>query len=292
MIMRPTFAPDSVITATISERLLNAGTFSIEEINAKEAYIIETSTQDNHYKIILLTQGDCYCNLGPVNLHMSASNIGIIRPKQACTMLVDEGTTGFLLSFSYDYLQLIAGTPGIILPNLHAGLSEYYTISATTVERVPITEIALQIAEEHRSFSSLREEMIRSLFRVFILYVCRLNKVKGDIDYNRCPPLVKRFFTLLENYFLTLKMPADYADLLAVTPAYLNELVKRSCGFTTSYCIQQRIVAEAKRLIMNSELSLKEISYRLGFDDASHFSKFFKKFTGKRYSDFRRQIIN
>jgi YesN/AraC family two-component response regulator len=116
--------------------------------------------------------------------------------------------------------------------------------------------------------------------------------VIGDLDYNRCPPLVKRFFALLEDYFLTLKMPADYADLLAVTPAYLNELVKRSCGFTTSYCIQQRIVAEAKRLIMNSELSLKEISYRLGFDDASHFSKFFKKFTGKRYSDFRRQIIN
>jgi len=292
MIMRPTFAPDSVIATAISEHPLNAGTFSIEEINAEESYMIENATQDNHYKIILLTQGHCHCHLGPVSLHMNTSCIGVIRPKQACTMLVDERTTGFLLSFTYDYLQLMAGMPGTILPHLHAGLSEYYTIPVTATERVPITEIALQIVEEYRSFSSLREEMIRSLFRIFILYVCRLNKVKGDIDYNRCPPLVKRFFALLENYFLRLKMPADYADMLAVTPAYLNELVKRSCGFTTSYCIQQRIVAEAKRLIMNSELSLKEISYRLGFDDASHFSKFFKKFTGKRYSDFRRQIIN
>ena len=290
MIVRPTFTPDSLLATAISGHKLNAGSFTIEEIHSEEPYIFETSTQDNHYKIILLTQGHCYCNLGPVNLNIDTTSIGIIRPKQACTILIDERTTGFVLSFTYDYLQLIAGTPGNILPNLHAGLSEYYTIPVTTAERIPITEIALQIVEEYRSFSSLREEMIRSLFRIFILYVCRLNTEKGDIEYNRCPPLVKRFFVLLEDYFLTLKMPADYADLLAVTPAYLNELVKRGCGYTTSYCIQQRIVAEAKRLIMNSELSLKEISYRLGFDDASHFSKFFKKFTGKRYSDFRRQI--
>lgn len=287
---RQTFATDLTIDLTIDRYQLKDFSFAVDEINGEEHHIFDTTAHSKNYKIILVTQGYCYCDIGTDSLKMDTGHIAVIRPGQFFNLAVEEETRGFVLSFSYDFLQLAAGSPGIILPNLHPGFNEHYAIPVTASVLLPIAEIALQIWEEYHSSSDLRDEMIRSLFRIFILYVCRLNTDGNDINYGKCSPLVKRFFSLLETSFTTMKMPADYADMLAVTPAYLNELVKRSCGFTTSYCIQQRIVTEAKRLIMYTELSLKEIAYRIGFEDASHFSKFFKKFTGKRYSDFRRQV--
>lgn len=287
---RQTFATDLTIDLAIDKYQLKDFSFAVDEIGGEEHQLFDRTAHSNNYKVILLTQGACYCDIGSDSLKIDTGHIAVIRPGQFCRVVPEEMTSGFVLSFSYDFLQLAAGAPGIILPHLHPGFNEHYTIPVTPAALLPIAEIALQIWEEYHSCSDLRDEMIRSLFRIFILYVSRLNTDSNDINYGKCSPLVRRFFSLLEHSFTTMKMPADYADMLAVTPAYLNELVKRSCGFTTSYCIQQRIVTEAKRLIMYTELSLKEIAYRIGFEDASHFSKFFKKFTGKRYSDFRRQV--
>ena len=73
-----------------------------------------------------------------------------------------------------------------------------------------------------------------------------------------------------------------------MAPNYLNTMAKRVSGFTARHHIQQRIVVEAKRQASWEGISLKEIAYRLGFDNPSHFSKFFKKTSGINFSEFKR----
>jgi AraC-like DNA-binding protein len=93
----------------------------------------------------------------------------------------------------------------------------------------------------------------------------------------------------VEQKFITHKKVTEYADHLAVTPNYLNEIVKRASGFPASHHIQQRIVLEAKRHATYSDSSMKEIAYHLGFDDIAHFSKFFKNVVGQSFTDFKKQ---
>jgi AraC-like DNA-binding protein len=83
-------------------------------------------------------------------------------------------------------------------------------------------------------------------------------------------------------------MVADYAAGFAVTPNYLNEIIKKSSGIPASEHIKQRVVLEAKRLAAYSDASMKEIAYSLGFDDVAHFSKYFKNVTGINFSDFKK----
>jgi AraC family transcriptional activator of pobA len=52
--------------------------------------------------------------------------------------------------------------------------------------------------------------------------------------------------------------------------------------------IQERVLLEAKRLLFYTEKTSKEIAYELGFEDANHFSKFFKKHTGQTPTDFKK----
>lgn len=54
--------------------------------------------------------------------------------------------------------------------------------------------------------------------------------------------------------------------------------------------IQERIILEAKRLLLHSELNVNQIGYRLGFDDPSYFVKYFKKYTHQSPSEFRKSI--
>lgn len=79
--------------------------------------------------------------------------------------------------------------------------------------------------------------------------------------------------------------------MLAVTRDYLNESLKRRAGFTTSYFIHQWIIIEAKRLNTYSDVTLKEIAFQLGFDDLSQFSKFFKKASGLRFTEFKKKAL-
>lgn len=93
----------------------------------------------------------------------------------------------------------------------------------------------------------------------------------------------------LEQHFTTLKRPADYADLLNISSAYLNECVKQATGNPVSWHIQQRVVLEAKRLLYHTTRSVKEIAGELGFEDYAYFSRTFSKLTGVTALSFRKK---
>jgi AraC-like DNA-binding protein len=92
---------------------------------------------------------------------------------------------------------------------------------------------------------------------------------------------------LIEKYFLKEKSVAFYADQLSIHPNYLNSICKEETSNTASELIGERVLAEAKSLLYQTELSVKEIAYYLQFKDTSHFYKFFKKATRQTPLNYR-----
>jgi AraC-like DNA-binding protein len=78
-----------------------------------------------------------------------------------------------------------------------------------------------------------------------------------------------------------------YADLLNITPAKLNRVCARFTGKNASEFILERVILEAKRHLVFTNMSSKEIAYGLGYDDPSYFSRFFRKKTGYTPTRFR-----
>jgi AraC family transcriptional regulator, transcriptional activator of pobA len=78
---------------------------------------------------------------------------------------------------------------------------------------------------------------------------------------------------------LALRSAADFADNLSVHVNHLNRAVKASTGKTTTAHISERLVAEAKALLKHTDWNIAEISDSLGFEEAAHFTNFFKKQT-------------
>lgn len=91
----------------------------------------------------------------------------------------------------------------------------------------------------------------------------------------------------IEDRFRDTRKIGDYAQALAMTPDRLNEHCKRITGVTVGHLIRQRLLTEAKRQLMFTDLSASEIAYDLNFADPSHFSRFFRRYTDMTPQEFR-----
>ena len=83
-------------------------------------------------------------------------------------------------------------------------------------------------------------------------------------------------------------MVKEYADMLNRSPKTLSNLFMRYGLPSPLRVIHERIEAEAKRLLLYSTKSAKEIADILGFEDLATFSRFFKKMEGKSISEYRK----
>ena len=125
-------------------------------------------------------------------------------------------------------------------------------------------------------------EIIRSLFYTF-LYEAAAIYQKNNIaqpKFTRDSELNFKFQQLLiknDNKKHNLKF---YADSLFITPKYLIHAIKKSSGKTPGKLIDEAIIAEAKLLLRDRDLTVANVSERLQFSDQASFSKFFKKNTG------------
>ncbi|MDF5758844.1 AraC family transcriptional regulator [Spongiactinospora sp. TRM90649] len=76
---------------------------------------------------------------------------------------------------------------------------------------------------------------------------------------------------------------------LGVTPGYLRELVAAQTGRTPGQIIRSAVLTEAQRLLANTDMSCAQVADRLGFEDASYFSRFFRREAGAPPSAYRKQ---
>src|SRR5205085_5729712 len=100
-------------------------------------------------------------------------------------------------------------------------------------------------------------------------------------------PTVDALRRLVEEQFRKERLISYYAERLAMTADRLNDHVKRATGVTVGHLLRQRVLTEAKRQLVFTNLAIHEIAYDLAFSDPSHFARFFRKQTGTTPHEFR-----
>ncbi|RGC67115.1 HTH-type transcriptional activator RhaR [Micromonospora sp. MW-13] len=104
----------------------------------------------------------------------------------------------------------------------------------------------------------------------------------------RAVAVARRFDALLAEPALLGEPPRAYARRLGVSVRHLNEAVPRATGATPAQLIRQARVLEAKRLLVQTDLTVARIADRLGFADAAYFCRFFRREVGDTPGGFRR----
>ncbi|VXC55110.1 conserved hypothetical protein [Sphingobacterium multivorum] len=136
------------------------------------------------------------------------------------------------------------------------------------------------------------EEMIKTYIKQIIISATRtLIKSNNDsqiVSYDK--ELARKFSQLVELHYRTNHNVSDYANMLNITPKNLNRKIVSEKQVAPSIIIKQRIILQAKRLLANTTLSIKEIADYLGYEDYSYFVRFFKSQTGLPPLSFRNAL--
>jgi len=166
------------------------------------------------------------------------------------------------------------------------------TIKLTKNDFEKYTSIAKNITEElDLPNDNSKPIIVKNLLHNFLLLTEREKRKQGftelkkgaDLDYTLL------FRDLLENNYHKLKSVTDYAQLIFISEKRLAQATTKVLGKTPKEIINDRILLEAKRLLVHTHLSIKEIGQNLGFEDPAYYIRYFKKNTETTPVEFRNQ---
>ncbi|AJH15229.1 helix-turn-helix domain-containing protein [Myroides profundi] len=143
----------------------------------------------------------------------------------------------------------------------------------------------------HKENSVKKNEILRyhilALFNMVIESYASLS-VKNPVVKEGSHDIIDRFYTSITEHAIKHREVGFYADKLHLTPQYLTTLLKQKTGKSVLKWIDHMVVLYAKSLLKTTELSIKEISHELHFNDASLFCRHFKRNTGISPQQFRK----
>ncbi|MBC7798798.1 MAG: helix-turn-helix domain-containing protein, partial [Pyrinomonadaceae bacterium] len=145
--------------------------------------------------------------------------------------------------------------------------------------------------DEFENVDNIQSEMLRILLVRLIITITRLAKsqrLSETAIVNVKFDLIRQFHLLVENHYRSRREVNFYASKLHKSPKTLANYFALCGQRTPLQIIQERIILEAKRLFNYTDKTSKEIAFDLGFDDAAHFSRFFKNQTQKSPSEFKK----
>lgn len=173
-------------------------------------------------------------------------------------------------------------------------LADKPTIKLNKLDFEKYTNICESITEElSLPADNTKHILLKNLLHNFLLLADREKRKQGftelkkgaDLDYTLL------FRDLLESNYLKLKSVNDYAKLICISEKRLGQATAKVLGKSPKEIINDRILLETKRLLVHTNLSIKEIGQELGFEDPAYFVRYFKKNTETTPVEFRETYL-
>lgn len=270
----------------INEDVGHFNVFSISEAIARAKQTLVMPYNRRAYYKISLIKGKNRVEYADKVIDIATNTLLFATPKLPYHwMPQDANISGAFCIFTDAFL--IKAKSGVVLDELPIFRPGGY----------PVFEISDAEAEEiGRVFGKMQTEITSDyeykydLLRNYVLELIHFGQKRrpDTVLYSNqtvAARITSIFLELLERQFpvespdqkLALRSASDYAERLSIHVNYLNRVLKEVTGKTTTELIGSRIVVEAKLLLKQTDWSISQIAWSLGFEEVAHFSNFFRK---------------
>ena len=228
------------------------------------------------YLLVYCASGKLGMTIDEKKFNLSAGHVITITSGQIHSVDKTSKAKGFILEFTLDFFCKDDKDIELIF---HNGLFCHFA-------KNEVIRVDKEIAESQLCL--IREELLNQPYQYLIsihsrieLILVAINRAKvsrGD-EIWKPDALFLKFLEAVRDNFEHNYSLAQFAKMLGTTELKLNELAKLHAGKTAQNVIYGLVASEAKRLLYYGDLSVKEVAYKLGFNDPFYFSNFFKKQT-------------
>lgn len=258
---------------------------------------VQNVHKHSFYHLVFFTAGEGQQILDFETYPIQKGIIYFMRPNQTHKWFFEGEADGYVINFSAAFFEQLAIRAEILdnFPFFNL-FSSHQVLDLDDHSQEKVGQLFEAILQEVQSV----DEKSRNLLMI-ATYLLQIFTISGrniqskeslyeENHYNSTQ--LKKFMELIEEHFRTIRLPKDYASMLYISSSHLNMICQEQVSTSAGELIRNRVLLEAKRLLVNFELSVSAIALDLNFFDTSYFVKFFKKETGLTPEAFRKQYNN
>ncbi|KLN96259.1 4-hydroxyphenylacetate catabolism regulatory protein HpaA [Moellerella wisconsensis] len=250
---------------------------------------MQAHRHDGFFQLHYLVTGHITLQLDEQRYSVQAPLFILTPPSVPHTFFTQEDTDGYVLTVRQELISpllhsLYPTQPDIIdIPAICLSVADKPADLATfnhywaLIER----ESSHQYAGRDQALSNLAQAMFTFLLRSIPLDDHHICGMRGELK------LFQRFNQLIDHHYHQHLSVPEYADKLGITESRLKDMCRRFANRPPKRLILDRILREAKRLLLFSDSPVFEIAYRLGFKDPAYFARFFNRSVGSSPSVWR-----
>ncbi|WP_261512206.1 helix-turn-helix domain-containing protein [Chryseobacterium paludis] len=286
------------LTVNLIDATEGFSVFNLKDIGFKLPYQ-STSYRPNFFSFLFIKDGSGHYTIDEYTFEVKPHSVYFTNPSNYRTFGWDKIEEIYLITFDETFLKkYISKEIFDYFPFLLTEKIKPKTVTDEFYEKAE--HIYLQIHSEYMTNSSEKYKIIGHLLAVLFYRIKEYFWQDYDPIYegNRSSQIVKSFKQLLEKHYRDLSSDQvetvfrvqDYANAQNLHPNYLSSVIKTKTGKPIATWIAEKTISEAKSLLKNSSISIKEITYKLGFSETAHFSNYFKKHTHTTPVQYRKEL--
>ncbi|MTI31345.1 AraC family transcriptional regulator [Xanthovirga aplysinae] len=241
---------------------------------------------------VLFTQGEGIHEIDFNSYPIRPGSVFLLNPGQTHHWELSQDINGFIFFHSQSFYDLNYSAKRVHNFPFFYSLQNSPCIYLNENEQQVIEYFFKMIHDEYYANLLMKQDKLCSLIDLIYIELSRICMGEGYLKVsksNNYSKKLQQLEQLIEQNFLTEKSPMIYADWMNITPKHLNRITKTMVGKTTSDLIAERVLLEAKRMLLHAENNFSEIAYSLGYEDYSYFSRLFKKKCGESPSEFQKR---
>jgi AraC-like DNA-binding protein len=220
------------------------------------------------------------------------ASLFFVAPNQFLKIENHGSEPGYLIFYNRDFYCIQIHDKEVACDGLlFNNISNMPVVSVPKEDNSYMGGLFVEIEEEFRLNDISLEEMIRTYLKQLLIRATRLWKKqhleKSVTEQNSDLDFFRKFTLLVDAHYKEKHTVADYADVLAMAPKTVTHKFKRLKLPQPNEIIKNRIILEAKRLLVHTSMTAKEIAHGLGYEDPAYFSRQFMVKTGQSPSAFR-----
>lgn len=246
-------------------------------------------TQFSSYTVLFVPEGEGLYHADFGSFPFTGPVLLFSTPLQVIHIEQTRPVKIFMLQFHGDfycieYHRAEVSCNGLLFNNIYIAPVVILNDKETRVFNDLLNDLEEEFNQEQPS-----EIVLRAYLQLFLAKSSsiKIKSISGGQEQSEQDELMEQFRLLLEERYLTLRKPVDYARLLAMSPNNLTKRCTRYFRKSPTQLIQERLILEAKKQLHLTRLSIKEIAYSLNFTDEFYFSRVFKKLTKVSPQTFR-----
>lgn len=254
---------------------------------------IEKPHRHDFYAAVLFTGGKGVHEIDFQRYDVSGGSLFFLSPGQIHSWELSEDIEGYIFFCSQEFYEMHYVNQKLRNFPFFGSVSFPRKLQLDSEELERTDQLFQLLGKEFQSQHVMKDGLILALMsQVFIDATRSFSK---DIDLKSSSASLsyfkhyQDFENLVEQNFASQKSIAYYASLLEITPKHLNRIVQTVVQKTATDVITERVVLEAKRMLIYLDDSLVEIAFRLGYEEYSYFVRVFRKSSGMTPTQFMRK---